>query len=127
MRYMIGKRFEFCAGHQLPGLPADHPCSRLHGHNYTVEVILGADDLEEPGFVTDFRALAPLRRYLQETFDHRHLNDVLDVPATSEHLAVHVARWAVEHLPPEIAGRLRAVRVGETPSTWAEVLVEPRS
>ncbi|HBU96439.1 6-pyruvoyl trahydropterin synthase family protein, partial [Thalassospira lucentensis] len=38
--FTITKQFAFSASHQLAGLDADHPCSRLHGHNYIVEVEL---------------------------------------------------------------------------------------
>src|SRR5215468_9371730 len=34
--YTISKFFEFSAAHHLTGLPDDHPCSRVHGHNYVV-------------------------------------------------------------------------------------------
>ena len=38
--YTIAKTFYFSASHVIGGLPPEHPCSRLHGHNYEVEVIL---------------------------------------------------------------------------------------
>lgn len=38
--YRIGKSFTFDAAHRLPGLRAGHKCGRLHGHTYTVEVVL---------------------------------------------------------------------------------------
>ncbi len=120
MGYTIGKRYTFCAGHWIPGLPDGHQCGRQHGHNYTVEAIVEADQLADPGFVTDFAELAPLKRYLDETFDHRSLNDALDMPPTSEHLAAHLAGWFVRELEPLICGRLVAVRVSETDSSWAE-------
>jgi 6-pyruvoyltetrahydropterin/6-carboxytetrahydropterin synthase len=124
MRFSIGKRFAFSASHQLPDLPEDHKCARLHGHNYVVEVVVAATDLVAPGFVTDFGDLEPLRSYLDETFDHRHLNDVLAVPATSENLAAHIAAWFLEHLQPRISGQLIRVRVSETGTTWAEYTVD---
>lgn len=120
MIYRIGKRFTFAASHQLPGLAPGHQCGRLHGHNYTVEVTLGARELVEPGFVTDFGDLAPFKIYLDETFDHRHLNDVLVAAPTSENLAAHLARWFIENLESELPGRLLMVRVSETSSSWAE-------
>jgi 6-pyruvoyltetrahydropterin/6-carboxytetrahydropterin synthase len=106
--YTIGKRFSFCASHALPGLPSGHKCARTHGHNYVVEVVLQADELEPPGFVTDFGDLAPLKTYLDNAFDHRHLNDVLEVPPTSEHLAAHIAL------------RSRPGRRVSEPHTWAD-------
>lgn len=39
--FRITKEFHFSASHQLTGLPEDHQCARLHGHNYIVEVELG--------------------------------------------------------------------------------------
>ncbi|MDQ7904698.1 6-carboxytetrahydropterin synthase [Phytohabitans sp. ZYX-F-186] len=120
MGYTIGKRFTFSASHRLDGLPDGHQCARLHGHNYTVEVVVGAERLAAPGFVTDFGDLAPMKTYVAEAFDHQHLNDVMDRPPTSENLAEHLAVWFMEHVEPTIAGRLVCVRVGETDSTWAQ-------
>ncbi|MGH3158328.1 MAG: 6-carboxytetrahydropterin synthase QueD [Streptosporangiaceae bacterium] len=118
--YLIGKRFSFEAAHVLADLPAGHKCARLHGHTYTVEIELTASQLVPPGFVTDFADLTPFRRYLTDTIDHRHLNEVLPVEPTSENLARHFFTWCVTHLEPGIPARISAVRVSETPQSWAE-------
>ncbi|MGH3405282.1 MAG: 6-carboxytetrahydropterin synthase QueD [Streptosporangiaceae bacterium] len=118
--YLIGKRFSFEAAHALADLPAGHKCARLHGHTYTVEIELTASQLVPPGFVTDFADLTPFRRYLTDTIDHRHLNEVLPVEPTSENLARHFFTWCVTHLEPGIPARISAVRVSETPQSWAE-------
>ena len=34
--FQIAKRFSFSASHWIGGLPADHPCGRLHGHGRTI-------------------------------------------------------------------------------------------
>ena len=117
----ISKDFQFSASHRLDGLPEDHPCSRLHGHNYTVRVEL-TGETSGPGFVLDYRALGFVKDMLDSHWDHRHLNDLLDFNPTAEHLAGHLAGW--------IAGRIAslaplvgsvAVSVSETPKTWATV------
>ncbi|XVS60885.1 6-pyruvoyl trahydropterin synthase family protein [Actinosynnema sp. CA-299493] len=118
--FRIGKTFAFDAAHRLSGLPDGHKCARLHGHSYTVTVVLERTTLVEPGFVTDFGELAPLRRYLDDEWDHRLLNDVVPVEPTSELLARHLADWFVAHVEPGIPGRLTAVRVCESPTSWAE-------
>lgn len=118
--YRIGKRFCFDAARVLHGLPAGHKCARLHGHTYTVEIELSGRRLTAPGFVTDFGDLAAFQSYLDENFDHRLLNDVLDVEPTSELLAEHFFGWCVAHLQPVVGGRLTAVRVSETLPTRAE-------
>ena len=118
--YRIGKRFRFEAAHSLPGLPDGHKCARPHGHSYSVEITLTTEDLRGPGFVVDFADLAGLGAYLDGSFDHRDLNTVLDVPATSENLARHLYCWCVQHLDLPGSVRIEKVRVSETASTFAE-------
>ena len=118
--YRIGRRFTFDAAHHLDGLPDGHKCSRQHGHTYTVEVELAAADLAPPGFVTDFADLAPLGTYLDTHFDHRDLNDILAIQPTSENLARHLYDWCAANLQAKVRGAIAAVRVHETPASWAE-------
>jgi 6-pyruvoyltetrahydropterin/6-carboxytetrahydropterin synthase len=114
--FTITKRFDFSASHVLEHLSADHPCARLHGHNYAVEVVIRAPDLDERGFCgVDYRELDPFQRYIDETLDHRHLNDALPVRPTAENLARFLFGEA-RKVSPFVA----AVRVSETSKTWAE-------
>jgi 6-pyruvoyltetrahydropterin/6-carboxytetrahydropterin synthase len=99
----------------------------LHGHSYRVEVVLTADELAEPGFVTDFGDLASFGRFLAEELDHRLLNEVVPCEPTSELLAQYLAAWFVRNVEPDIPGRLVAVRVSETPSSWASFEMEEAS
>ncbi|MFD2053347.1 6-carboxytetrahydropterin synthase QueD [Mesorhizobium calcicola] len=114
--FRITKEFHFSASHQLTSLAPDHQCARLHGHNYIVEVELSAKELNEHGFVRDYHDLASLKRYIDQSFDHRHLNDALGhEQVTAEYLARHFYEWCKARLP-----ETSAVRVSETPKTWAE-------
>ncbi|MCX2924111.1 6-pyruvoyl trahydropterin synthase family protein [Streptomyces sp. NEAU-W12] len=113
----IAKEFHFSASHQLAHLPPDHVCTRLHGHNYVVVVELSCadDEVNRAGFVRDYRDLDVMKKWMDEVLDHRHLNDVMkDLPPSAENLArwIH-GKWCDEF--PE----LTAVRVSETPKTWA--------
>ncbi|MGY0020478.1 6-carboxytetrahydropterin synthase QueD [Streptomyces sp. cg35] len=117
MTLRITKRFEFSASHRLDGLHEDHQCARLHGHNYAVELELSAEqhELTPVGFVRDYGDLSVFKKWLDDTLDHRHLNDVVDQNPTAENLAVWMyAQWEKDF--PE----LTSVRVSETPKTWAE-------
>jgi 6-pyruvoyltetrahydropterin/6-carboxytetrahydropterin synthase len=117
----IAKDFEFAASHRLEGLPADHPCSRLHGHNYVVRVTI-TGEVVEPGFVIDYRRLSAVKDILDRQFDHRHLNDVLPgVNPTAENLAAHFLEWAAHALVQYDNVQHIAVSVSETPKTWATV------
>ena len=114
--YTISKRFEFSASHQLGHLPAGHQCARLHGHNYAVEVVIECPCLDDRGFCqVDYGELAPFERFIDETLDHRHLNDVLPVRTTAENLSRYLYGKARDVSPYVVA-----VRVSETPKTWAE-------
>lgn len=114
--YRITKEFHFFASHQLSALPDDHPCARLHGHNYIAEVELTADELEENGFVIDYRELSPLKTWIDEMLDHRHLNDVFGHDmVTSEFMAKAIYDFCLARWP-----QTSAVRISETPKTWAE-------
>lgn len=113
--YTITKRFDFSASHQLSGLPDGHQCARIHGHNYIVEVELQAEVLDDTGFVVDYGELKPLKEYIDGTLDHRHLNDVLSFQTSAENMARHLYQWSKAIWP-----HVSAVRVSETPKTWAE-------
>lgn len=114
--YTITKQFEFSASHQLKQLPDTHPCARLHGHNYVVEVELAGESLNRYGFIRDYNELDALKKMIRDQLDHRHLNEVLgDDCVTAEQLACWLYAWCREQWP-EVA----AVRVSETPKTWAE-------
>ena len=114
--FRITKEFHFSASHQLTSLPPDHQCARLHGHNYIVEVELSAKVLDAHGFVRDYHDLAPLKRYIDESFDHRHLNDVLGhQQVTAEYLARHFYDWCKARLPETAAVRVSVSRGPNTP------------
>ena len=118
--FTISKRYAFSASHELLGLDPGHPCARLHGHNYEVEVVSAASELDRTGFVHDYAAFDPLKAFLDAHVDHRHLNDVLPGQPSAERLAWWLFEWCKANLAPEAAGALVAVRVSETPRTWAE-------
>lgn len=119
--FRIAKTFTFSASHQLLGLPDDHPCSRLHGHNYRVTLTLEcrSNDLDLVSMVYDYRKLDPFKQYLNEEVDHQHLNDLFH-STTAEALAMEFYMRAVRLLPLPPTVRLMVVTVSETPNTTAE-------
>lgn len=116
MTFVITKDFHFSAAHRLEGLPADHQCARLHGHNYVARVeISGARD--PVGFVLDYGDLSFVGRYVDQVLDHRNLNDVLDSNPTAENLAHHLWELVTDTIPDAVM--CTGVGVSETPKTWA--------
>ncbi|MCL1937530.1 MAG: 6-carboxytetrahydropterin synthase [Candidatus Azobacteroides sp.] len=116
--YKISKQFSFSASHALPLLGKDHPCARMHGHNYVITMHLHAENLDKYGFVKDYKSLQGVKQFIDETLDHRHLNDIIPDPPTSE----NIARFIYNRFKSEIP-ELYAVGVSETPQT--SCLYEP--
>jgi 6-pyruvoyltetrahydropterin/6-carboxytetrahydropterin synthase len=114
----IAKEFHFSASHQLAHLPAEHQCARLHGHNYVIEIELsaGPEELTPAGFVRDYGELDEFKKWIDAELDHRHLNEQIpDLNPSAENIAM----WVYRQWSDRIA-ELTAVRVSETPKTWAE-------
>lgn len=112
--YTISKEFSFSASHKLNHLPSNHPCHNLHGHNYIVIVILQSEKLDENFFVRDYRELSILKKFIDDNWDHKHLNDEVDFPTTVENLTKYLFDFCKKHWKETVA-----VKISETPKTLA--------
>ena len=112
--YIIRKEFAFSASHQLELLPETHPCSRLHGHNYVITFELRSKTLNVTRFVDDYRSLEPVKKYIDQVFDHKNLNDFLPFNPTAELIAKRLYEIWKNDFP-----NLYAVECSETPKTSA--------
>ncbi|MBL4819437.1 MAG: 6-carboxytetrahydropterin synthase QueD [Gammaproteobacteria bacterium] len=106
----IFKEFDFEAAHRLPRVPAEHKCSRLHGHSFHVRITVEGDVAEESGWVMDFADLSSAFKPVWQQLDHYYLNEIegLENP-TSENLA----RWIWLRLKPRLP-LLSEVEIRET-------------
>jgi 6-pyruvoyltetrahydropterin/6-carboxytetrahydropterin synthase len=110
---VISKEFHFSAAHQLHGLPIDHPCSRLHGHNYVLKVFLKGMPDNKIGFVQDYRDLDFVKKHIDDVMDHRNLNDVFPMHNTTvENMCMILFDYFKKDLP-----LLFAIEMSETPKT----------
>ncbi|MFQ5422508.1 MAG: 6-pyruvoyl tetrahydropterin synthase family protein [Phycisphaerae bacterium] len=104
---------EFAAAHQIR-LP-DGTLEPLHGHNWRVEAILEAPNLDDTGIVADFTGLQADLRQVTAELHNTHLNALAaftqDCP-TTERVARHIHRRFAATLPPTV--KLRRVCVWET-------------
>lgn len=108
----IKKEYHFSSAHQLKGLPDSHPCSRLHGHNYVLTVHL-TGDVNDVGFVQDYRDLDPIKTYVDDNLDHKNLNDVFpQINTTVENMCVLLYNRFKPFFP-----LLSAIELSETPKT----------
>ena len=102
--------FHLQCARRLPALPASHPCARMHGHSFRIELTVSGDLDPVLGWVIDFAEFEAAWQPIHDALDHRTLNDIdgLDNP-TSEHLA----RWLWQQLQPALPG-LSQIKVMET-------------
>lgn len=89
--YYITKTFEIAASHRLV-LDRPSRCTRLHGHNYLIEISCKSETLDDDGMVVDF-SLVKSRVF--DVLDHHDLNEVLPFNPTSENMA----RWICDQIP----------------------------
>ncbi len=109
---------DFEAAHRL----ADYPgkCSRLHGHNWRVEVTVAGTELDGLGMLIDFRVLKQEVGRIIETLDHFYLNEIeafRDQNPTAENIARYVYRELAGRLPAGVAAT--QVKVWESPHSAA--------
>ena len=109
--YTISKEFYFSASHQLEGLIKDHPCGRIHGHNYTLKVFLKGD-INKEGFVLDYSDLKPISDWVDQTLDHKDLNEVFNFQTSVENMSKYVYDLFKTQFP-----LLFAVEMSETQKT----------
>jgi 6-pyruvoyl tetrahydropterin synthase/QueD family protein len=111
VRVELTREFRFEAAHRLPRVPAGHPCSRMHGHSFRVELVVAGEIDPAMGWLVDFdQVAAAVEPVIGGELDHRTLNDVpgLENP-TSEMLCA----WLWRRLAPLLPG-LSAITVHET-------------
>jgi 6-pyruvoyltetrahydropterin/6-carboxytetrahydropterin synthase len=122
------EQFEFSAAHRLhcAELSAERnrevfgKCNNAsgHGHNYVVEVTVSDSDPSVPG---RSRLAQVVKEEVLDRFDHKHLNEdtaeFRRLNPTVENITRVIWQILVDALAPT---QLVAVRVYETPKTWAE-------
>ncbi len=104
---------DFAAAHRLRGYQG--ACSRLHGHNWKVEVEVTANALDELGMGVDFKVIKQHTREIIERLDHRNLNEI---PPFDEHNPT--AENIAGYLYKELGRRLDDHRVRVTAVTLWE-------
>jgi len=89
--YEIKIKADFSAAHNLRQVGGK--CESLHGHNFTVEVAVQSESLDEGGRVIDFRLLKSKTREVLNPLDHKYLNELpffQNTNPSSENLAAYI-------------------------------------
>jgi 6-pyruvoyltetrahydropterin/6-carboxytetrahydropterin synthase len=95
--YLIKTINHFSAAHIIPGHPGI--CSRLHGHNFKVEVEIKGNRLNDIGIAIDFQDVKTATKTLLDQLDHRYLNEIPPFDTVSP-TAENIAWWLYQQLKP---------------------------
>lgn len=90
-RYLLRVITDFAAAHSLRGYAGE--CSRLHGHNWKLEVEVLATTLDDVGMGIDFKAIKTAARNAIAGLDHQYLNELIpfnEINPTAENIAAHL-------------------------------------
>lgn len=112
----------FSAAHQLREYGGK--CEDLHGHNWRVDVVVKAEELDSTGLAIDFRILKEHAKRILDTLDHAFLNELpafLEVNPSSE----NIARYVFEQLSQSLTDfpvRVARVNVWESERACASYI-----
>lgn len=101
--------FKFSAAHLLPG---HFKCSRMHGHNYVLDVEIETSELVN-GMILDFVEIKKVVREFLEQFDHKLL-----LPSNADNLSIEQSptkgyKVIVYHLPKSELNASTGIPLGE--------------
>jgi len=116
--YELTVRSAFEAAHFIGGY--NGKCSRLHGHNWTVETVVRGEELDALGMLIDFKIIKAELNKVLEDFDHRFLNELetfAEENPTAENLARKIFRQLATNEIFSGSTKLYAVKVFESPNS----------
>ena len=109
--YRLSIKSEFSAAHNLRGYKGK--CENLHGHNWKVEAVISAQEVDKQGLVVDFHEIKIILKEILEELDHKYLNGLTYFKKnnpTSENLAKYIYDKISNHLP-ACPGKAKRARV----------------
>ncbi len=90
-RYTLKVLTDFAAAHTLRDYPGD--CSKMHGHNWKVEVEVTATSLNDVGIGVDFKTIRKNANEVCDRLDHEYLNELepfTTINPTAENIAAYL-------------------------------------
>ena len=114
--YRLRVESRFDAAHKLEGYKGI--CSRLHGHNWKVEIFVVGQKINDIGILVDYGILKEKLRAITDRIDHSYLNDFEEIGnPTSENISKYIFK-NLENVFKTV--KLEKVRVWENQESWCE-------
>jgi 6-pyruvoyltetrahydropterin/6-carboxytetrahydropterin synthase len=112
--YTLKVLTEFASAHTLTGYPG--ACSRMHGHNWKVEVEVISGTLDQTGMALDFKRIKQAANEVGNKLDHQYLNDIPPFNQLNP-TAENIAAWFFQELSRNLnteQARVHSVTLWET-------------
>ncbi len=112
-RYQLKVVTDFASAHTLRDYPG--ACSRMHGHNWKVELEAVATSLDDVGMGVDFKVMKQAAREVGGRLDHQYLNELepfKEINPTAENIAAYMYK--------EISARINSKSIKVTALTLWE-------
>jgi len=112
--YLLKVVTEFASAHTLRDYPG--ACSRMHGHNWKLELEAVATALDDIGMGIDFKQMKAAANKVGDRLDHRYLNELepfTEINPTAENIAAYMYREIAAKLNSDTI-RVKAVTLWET-------------
>lgn len=107
---------EFEAAHRIVGYPGK--CNRLHGHNWSIEVSVVGNKLNELGMLVDFKELKQEVNKIMDRLDHQYLNELPifqeNNNPTAENIAIYIYNELENSSLFEANSKVKTVKVWES-------------
>ncbi len=90
-QYQLKVVTDFASAHTLRDYPG--ACSRMHGHNWKVELEAVATQLDDIGMGVDFKVMKQAAREVSAELDHQYLNELeafKEINPTAENIAAYM-------------------------------------
>lgn len=113
-KYTLKVLTDFASAHTLRDYPG--ACSRMHGHNWKVELEVESSQLNDIGIAIDFKQMKSIANDVCDRLDHRYLNDIepfTEINPTAENIAAYLYGEISKQLNTETL-KVSAVTLWET-------------
>lgn len=124
----VTKIFKFSAAHQLCNSKLDKgtnerlfgECSKMHGHNYTLEVTVSGTISKKTGMVINFNTIKEVvKRVVISKLDHRNLSALPEfkkIIPTAENIAEFIVKELKQEKLP-----IKNIKLWETDTSFVEI------
>ncbi|MEN6617164.1 MAG: 6-carboxytetrahydropterin synthase QueD [Syntrophorhabdus sp.] len=109
----------FAAAHRLVGYKGK--CEELHGHNFTVEVLVAGEKLGDDGMLIDFHVIKGYLQEILEVLDHKYINDIpffAERASSAEYIALYIYHEMEKRLAAEPV-TTKEIKVWESDKAYA--------